>query len=326
MKHKNTGLVLVAASLAVPVLVLAGCGGGNGGIVNPTSTPIPTTTSTPSATPTPTSVPQTVARFAGNYTGAYVAIGSASGADVSGTFTATSSSTGQITGNVTQDNGPSTTATGTVTSAGTLNVSASGSVVVPAGDALRASTAIVAPTATPKPVTITYLTKLSGTATLDNGASLFAGTLLTTQSNGNNPRGRFVGIRNATTASPYAGTYSGTSNGTITSTGGAIPATLAFTVSTNGLIRGTYSRTTAGVRVRPLAGTIDASGKATLVALAEEENPVGSGTFTLVVTNLTGTGMTTGSVKISGTLNRTGTSTVAATGTFSATRTSTATQ
>ena len=259
--------------------------------------------------------------------GAYAAIGSVSGANITGVFSSTASSSGVITGDVKQDNGPTATAKGTVSSSGAIHVTASGVVLVPAGDAAPRGAVIAVPTATPKPIAVSYSTKLDGNATISNSDSILTGTIVTTQSNGNNPRGRFVGIRNQTTNSIFAGTYSGSFNGTITQGNIALKGTMAFTVSANGLIRGTFSRAPGATnfQVRPLIGTIDKAGNAQLVTLTEVEDPAGSGTFVLVTNTLTGKGTATRSTKISGTLNRTGSPLANGTATFTSTRTSTAT-
>lgn len=326
MKHTDTGLLLIGATI---LLTIAGCGGGNGsGIINSTPTPTTRPTTTPTAVATATPIPVGVARFAGNYTGAYVTIGSASGADITGTFSSTATNGGAISGEVKQDNGPTTTATGTVSSSGVFHASASGSVVVPSSDSAVRNTAVAAPTATPGPVTISYSTKLDGTATLSGDDSVLAGIVLTTQSNNNNPRGRFVGIRNMTTPSAFAGTYSGSFNGTITRGNVPLKGSLAFTANANGLLRGTFSREPengTNFRVRPLVGTIDKAGNAQLVTLTEVEDPTGSGNFVLVINTLAGRGTATSSTKISGTLNRTGSPLANGTATFTATRTSTST-
>jgi hypothetical protein len=248
---------------------------------------------------------QSPQRFAGNYSGAYVAIGSESGGDVSGVFNGTTDAQGRVAGTVTQDGGlPPFPATGTIGGNGAVNLTANGSI----------------PTTPP----ITFSTVLGGTATINNGDAVFGGTLLTTQSDGNNPRGRFVGIRNVTGTSPFAGSYNGTFTGRFTNGGTTFGGTLAMTVNSNGLIRGTFSRTGTNIRVRPLVGTIDRSGNAQLVALAEVEVPADSNNFLLVVNQLTGKGTTTSSnTRITGSLNRTGDPSINATGTFTATRTAT---
>lgn len=268
------------------ILLAAGCGGGGSNGSNSSG--------------------QSTQRFAGDYSGAFVAIGSKSGSDVSGIFNGKSDNDGKIAGTVLQDGGPGAVpATGTIDRDGAVKLSATGTV--------------------PLTPPVSFTTALSGTASLNNGDSVLGGTLLTTQSNGNNPRGRFVGIRNSTSANPFAGAYSGTFKGTLTNGGTAFNGTLTMTITTSGLIRGTFARTATNVRARPLVGTVDRSGKVQLFTLAEVEVPAGSGKFSLVTTQLTGKAVTSNGVKISGTLDRTGDASINATGTFTATRNAIAT-
>lgn len=323
MKHRDLGLGVIATGLAIGLL---GCGGGGGGIINPNPTPTTSATTTPTTTgtPQPSNTPVGTQQFAGDYTGAFVAIGSLSGADVSGTFDATSNFVGAITGTVKQDSGPTALAQGTINSSGAVTVTANGNVTATGlTNALRprqSATATPFPTATAIPTTgpivISYSTKLTGTATISGSDSLLSGTLLTTQSNGNNPRGGFVGIRSATKTSSYLGSYAGTLSATVTSTGAKYTGDLSLSISKNGLARGVYTPDNSNVRSRPLVGTVDSAGNVSLFFLAEEENPVGSDTYTLTVTTLTAKVPTTGSATISGTLSRSGTSAARSTGTF----------
>jgi len=266
-------------------LLSAGCGGGGSNFSN--------------------SNQQTTQRFAGAYSGAFVAVGTVSGDDLAGTFNAAANKDGAVSGTILQEGGfPPVPASGTIANSGALDIRAK--IIVPI---------------TP-PATIS--TVISGNATVDNGDSVLTGTTLTTQS-GSGSRGRLVGIRTSTSNSPFAGTYSGSFNGKITTGGTTFNGTLAMTVNANGLIRGTFTRTATGVRVRPLIGTIDRAGNAQLFALAEVAVPAGSQNFQLVTNQLTGKATTSNGVKISGALNRTGDASINATGTFTATRTSTAT-
>ena len=74
MKHSSflAGALLASAPLA---LLVSGCGGGSGGVVNPTATPVPTQTLTPTPTSTPTPTFRPVREFYVNVAGASIVEG-----------------------------------------------------------------------------------------------------------------------------------------------------------------------------------------------------------------------------------------------------------
>lgn len=226
MKYNKLGLGVAALGFAV---ALAGCGGGNNGILGPK----------PNPTAAPTAVPSNQ-RFNGTYTG-YFAGADAQGNNVNGSFDSNVAGAGVVNGSVTQQGLLTFAATGIIDDNGVVNVTA--------GD----------------PNNTGFLSTLKGNATLASGDSVIAGTLTT--NSGGNPeavRGIFAAIRSQATPTPFAGAYSGSFDGT-GADGAKIQGTITGSVNNDGAISG--SVTQAGFGQYPAVGTIDRAGNVSLRAI-----------------------------------------------------------
>ncbi len=183
MKHSFGAKVsrfIAVPLLALPLLAaLPGCNGDNdnGGPIVPTPSPTATATASPTATATATATASPTATqvanaFVGRYTGTFTGDPGQPG-PINGIFEIRVDSLGRVTGTASQRQFPGRTftASGTVNSAGQINVTLTGSIPVGPGGSL-----------------IPITSRLTGTAVTSNGVTTVSGRFLTTDPN-NQPAG-----------------------------------------------------------------------------------------------------------------------------------------